>query len=198
MSRGRAPPSVRKKNKETKKENKNCWGHNKNVMSLCRPLVVCVAKPRGSGQDFGPGPKGANCGRPDILCVCVLFLWLYCLSFLPANQPNILFLPSSLPFLPPPLCRSFVLLFFARHYFYFNVVCFSQFSSVQLGLVRCSLARKSSRPLGLKGCVCSDIEWHCSATVHFRCLSISTHLSPFPLWVLPFCLVLCLLQLYLN
>lgn len=145
-------------------------------MSLCRPLVVCVAKPRGSGQDFGPGPQGANCGRPDIcVCVCVLFLWLYCLSFLPANQQTYYFYLPHSPFFPR---HCAVLLFYCfLRVIISTLTLFVFLSSVQLGLVCCSLARKSSRPLGLKGCVCSDIEWHCSATVHFRCLSISTHLS---------------------
>lgn len=113
-------------------------------------MCECVWPSRGDrARTLDQVQKALTAAGLIFVCVCVCVVSLTLLSVIFASQPaNILFLPSSLPFLPSPLCRSFVLLFFARHYFYFNVVCFSQFSSVQLGLVRCSLARKSSRPLG--------------------------------------------------
>lgn len=81
--------------------------HNKNVMSLSS-VTLC-------GQQDRPGSKGAKCGQ----LVSPGSWHFYCLSFLPAN---IIFC-----FQFAVLLGAFVLLFFARHYFDFNIsfVCFS-------------------------------------------------------------------------
>lgn len=127
------------KNKKTKKENKNCWGHNKNVMSLCKPrnlcVWVCVWPSRGDrARTLDQVQKVLTAAGLIFLCVCCFCYFIVCHFCQPTNKHTI----STSP--PSPLCSSFVLLFFARHYFYFNVVCFSQlrfswvrFSSVRLG-----------------------------------------------------------------
>lgn len=131
-----------------------------------------------------------------IFCVCVVSVTL--LSVIFASQPtNILSLPPL-----PPHCAVLLFYCFLRVIIstltLFVFLSSARYGSVEFGLVRCGLGRKSSRPHGSRAVFAltlSDIAVQLSifGVSVFHLISLSL-----PLSVLRLCLVLCLLQLYLN
>lgn len=125
--------------------------------------------------------------------MCVVSVTL--LSVIFASQPtNILSLPPL-----PPHCAVLLFYCFLRVIIStLTLFVFLSYGSVEFGLVRCGLGRKSSRPHGSRAVFAltlSDIAVQLSifGVSVFHLISLSL-----PLSVLRLCLVLCLLQLYLN